>query len=293
METPTHVTTQQNKKPATPLDKIRVALTEQGMLNKVINYYGGDKDAGVAFMTSVIDYIRRVPKLLDCTHESLAIAFAQSAQYHFMPSSVGGEAYVIPYKNEAKFQIGYQGLVTLIYRTRKVLSIDSNIVYENDVFEYQEGLNASLIHKPSFGREKGKPIGVYTVAHLEGGVKTFKVMDEAAIMKIKGLSKAKASPESPWNSNLDPELWMWRKTCLIQHIKTLPKSIELQAAIEKDYEGEGIDKPVLDPIGVATARASHEPEKPVTATAPKVVKNEAETPPAPDESVMEDIIERD
>lgn len=256
----THAVTTPNKKPATPLDQFKVTLFRDGM-KQVVNYYNGNEDEAKRFLTGAVEYVRRVPKLLDCDGISLMMAFVQSAQFRFMPSGVGGEAYVIPYGRDAKFQLGYQGIITLLYRTNKVAGISSNIIFENDVFEYEEGLEARLVHKPAmFGKKKGKAIGVYTVAEMIGGAKTFKVMDEEAIMAIKNLSKAKASKESPWNSDKDPELWMWKKTCLIQHAKLLPKTQELQAAIEKDYEGEGMDKGTLDAGGIAVGKAFHQPE---------------------------------
>ncbi len=253
----THIVTTPNKKPTAPIDVLNVALAGKPM-TQVMNYYNGNRDEAHRFMTAAIQYVRKVPKLLDCSQESLIMAFVQSAQFRFMPSGASGEAYVIPYGREAKFQIGYQGIVTLLYRTNKISAIASNIIFENDVFEYEEGLNAKLIHKPAmFGKDKGKAIGVYTVAQMSDGAKSFKVMDEAAIMAIKNLSKAKATPDSPWNSDKDPEKWMWRKTCLIQHSKLLPKTEEIRKAIEMDNDGEGLDKPMFDVAGPATAKADH------------------------------------
>lgn len=258
----THIATTPNKKPVAPIDQLKVALFQDGM-KQVVNYYGGNEDEAKRFLTAAIEYVRRVPKLLECDRTSLMMAFVQSAQFRFMPSGVGGEAYVIPYGREAKFQLGYQGIVTLLYRTGKIKGISSMIIFENDIFEYEEGLEAKLIHKPIMfsNKPKGKAIGVYTVAQMSGGAKTFKVMDEDAIMQIKELSKAKGSKESPWNSDKDPEMWMWKKTCLIQHAKLLPKTQELQKAIEEDYKGEGMDKGNLDVGGIATARALHSPEQ--------------------------------
>lgn len=256
----THVATTPNRRPATPIDNLKLTL-ERDLRKQVVNYYGGREEEALRFMTACVDYVRRVPKLLECDPTSLLTALIQSAQFRFMPSGTSGEAYIIPYANEAHFQLGYQGIVTLLYRTEKVQGITANIIYENDHFDYQEGLDALLVHKPAmFGKEKGKAIGVYTVALMKGGTKTFKVMDEAAVMSIKNLSKAKASKESPWNSDKDPELWMWKKTCLIQHAKLLPKTEELQKAIDIDYDGEGLDKPRLDAGGIAVGAAFHGPE---------------------------------
>lgn len=261
MANETHIATQPNKRPPTDIEVVRKQM-EGEFINTVKNYYQGNEQEALRFKTAAVDYIRKVPKLLACNRISLLSAFVQIAQFRFLPSGVNGEAYVIPYGDEAKFQLGYQGIVTLLYRSGKVNAITANIIYKNDKFDYQEGLEAHLVHKPAmFGDEKGEPIGVYTIAQMKNGSKTFKVMDKEAIMGIKALSKAKASKESPWNSDKDPELWMWKKTCLIQHAKLLPKTQELQQAIEADYEGEGIDRPHLDAGGPAVGKAFHEPEE--------------------------------
>jgi len=254
----THVTTKQSR-PLTPIETFRTNL-EGEFVKTVANYYGGNESEAVRFKTAVVDYVRKVPKLLECDRISLLSAFVQLAQFRFMPSGVMGEAYVIPYGKEAKFQIGYQGLVTLLYRTSQVKGISANIVYENDEFNYEEGLNPILYHKPApFGKAKGKPIGVYTVAQLEGGARTFKVMSEAEVMQIKALSKAKGTADSPWNSDKDPFKGMWKKTCLIQHSKFLPKTADFQLAIEKDMEGEGMDRGGLDAGGPGVGKSFHTP----------------------------------
>jgi len=257
-ENNTHVVTKPNAKPPTKIEVLKAKMSGE-YLKQITNYYAGNKDEALRFMTAAIDYVRRVPKLLECDPMSLMTAMVQAAQFRFMPSGVSGEAYIIPYKTEAKFQMGYQGIVTLLYRTGKIVGITSNIIYQNDVFEYEEGLDARLIHKPAmFGKDKGEAIGVYTIAEMSGGAKTFKVMDKDAIMAIKALSKAKNSAESPWNSDKDPENWMWKKTCLIQHAKLLPKTQELVKAIEADYAGEGAEKPNLDSAGPAVGKVFHD-----------------------------------
>lgn len=259
----THTSSKPAPKPPTPIDVLRKNM-EGEFIVTVENYFRGNKDEALAFKTAAVDYIRKVPKLLDCDRISLLSAFVQIAQFKFMPSSVMGEAYVIPYAKEAKFQLGYQGLVTLLYRTPQVKSITANVVYENDEFDYIEGLEPKLYHKPAaFGKDKGKPVGVYTVAQLEGGVKTFKVMSEGEVMQIKNLSKAKATADSPWNSDKDPFKGMWKKTCLIQHSKFLPKTAEFKRAVELDMEGEGFEKPPYDAGGPAVGKAYHTTARPV------------------------------
>lgn len=257
----THITTKPNAKPLTKIDSLKAMMAGSEYQKSITNYFSGNKEEYLRFVTSAIDYVRKVPKLLECDRTSLMTAFVTVAQFKFMPSSVSGEMYVIPYGKEAKPQLGYQGIITLLYRAKTVTAITGNVVYKNDTFEFEEGLNPKLIHKPAtFGTPKGEAIGCYTIAVLASGEKTFKVMSKDDIMVIKNLSKAKNSADSPWNSNKDPFNWMWLKTCLIQHSKFLPKTPELIKAIEIDNDGEGIEKPTIDAGGPATPKASHSNE---------------------------------
>lgn len=257
----THAVSKPNQRPPTPIEQVKGMMASSEYMKQITNYYRGNKDEAMAFLTSSVEYIRKVPKLLDCDRNSLLSALMISAQLRLMPSGVMGEAYIIPYANEAKFQLGYQGIITLIWRTEQVKSIKAIVVYDNEQFEYAEGLETMLVHVPTkFGGKKGEPVGVYAVAETVNGGKVFKVMSKDEIMGIKELSKAKASKESPWNSDKDPELWMWKKTCLIQLAKLLPKSKEIRKAIEEDYKGEGAQRSTLDAGGPAVGAALHTTE---------------------------------
>lgn len=254
---PTHAVTQPNKRPATAIDTFKVKLAQKDSHNQLLNLLGSEDEVR-RFQTSAIDYVRRVPKLLQTDPQSLLLALITAAQFRFLPSSVAGEAYIIPYGNEAKFQIGYQGWVTLLYRGGRVKGISAEVVYANDSFEYEAGLEPKLVHKPKMDGPRGEPVAVYTIAQLGGGVKTFHVMSKDEVMAIKNTSKAKGKADSPWNSG-DPLLAMWKKTCLIQHQKFLPKTPDIVKALEVDFEGEGMERPSFDAAGPATGRAAHAP----------------------------------
>lgn len=263
----THITTTPNKKPATPLEVFKVQLAKDYQ-NQVTNYFSGDKEKAMKFMSAVVHSTQKVPALLECSRETLMTAFMACAEYQLYPSSVSGEAYVLPYKGKAQFQLGYQGLITLFYRAG-VSAINTQIVYENDLFEYEEGLNAKLVHKPTqFGQPKGEAIGVYAIAEVNGA-KIFKAMGKDEVLKFREFSQAKGSDFSPWNAKNDPELHMWRKTCIKQLAKVLPKNETINKAIAKDNEESTLHNPGLDAAGVATGRALHSPTPAPAENGPK------------------------
>lgn len=258
-QTPSHAVTRPNynNKPTLNVDDLKKELVKD--YQKQVENYFGDKEKALKFMSAVMYSTQKTPKLLECDKTSLLQAFMSCAEFQLFPSNVSGEAFIIPYKGKAQFQLGYQGIITLLWRAG--INIRSQIVYEKDEFNYEEGLQAFLIHKPNIFGERGKPIGVYAIATLDNGQIQHKVMSEKDILEFKKLSQSKDSEYSPWNSKSDPELWMWKKTCIKQLAKTLPKTETIQKAIAIDNEESIIQKDKLDPTGPAAAKALHMPNE--------------------------------
>lgn len=192
--------------------------------------------------------LRLNPKLYKCTPDSFMGALFQSAQLGLEPN-IEGQAYIIPVNNkkqingewktipEAQFQIGYKGYVELFYRHQNSVSLHFDKVRDGDEFSYQYGTSASLTHVPSWDTG-GEARFYYAVAKLKNGGTVFKVMSkEECIEHGKQHSKCfdKKNEEfyknTPWAKDTDS---MCMKTVLIQLMKLLPKSIEIQRAISAD-----------------------------------------------------------
>ena len=173
---------------------------------------------------------RQNPKLASCTPESFIAALFTSAQLGLEPG-VGGQAYLIPYGNKVNFQIGYKGLVKLFYRSKNSLALDMQKVCKNDKFEYELGTDGFIKHTPAL-TNRGEVIAYYAVATLAGGAKTFKIMSkQECIEHGKKHSKSFSDKSSPWQTEPDA---MCMKTVLIQLLKVLPNSIEIQRALDMD-----------------------------------------------------------
>lgn len=264
----THVATTPNKPALSPLEILKYNLNKTYLV-QVVNFYDGDKRAAMRFMTGFVDHIRRQPKLMECTPLSLINSAMMIASFRFTPSSVSGEAYIIPYKNhgvpEAQFQMGYQGYVTLFYRAG-VRAIQGEIVRENDDFTLENGVPSHKVD-PRKGREaRGKAIGAFIKVVLPSGEPVYKYMNgEDIIAHGKKFSKAFSKDDSPWKESNDPELHMWKKTVLLQMKSMLPKNSELLRAMEEDFKDSTVSTAnVLDAGGPATGKALHAPEAPLT-----------------------------
>ena len=177
--------------------------------------------------------VRRTPLLAQCTPQSFGGAIMTCAQLGLEPG-VTGEAYLLPFRNnrkncyEVQLIIGYQGMLSLFWRSPLAKSFDAQTVYENDDFEYEYGLQPKLRHKPSLG-DRGAAIAYYSVATMTQGGAAFVVMSRADIEKIRQRSRAK--DDGPWKTDYDA---MAKKTCVRQLFKLLPKSAELAQAIAAD-----------------------------------------------------------
>lgn len=212
------------------INSFKVEL-QQAHYKTLVNFMKNEENAK-KFMSAVVYAVQKTPKLLEVERTSLMTAFMTCAEFNMFPSSASGEAYVIPYGKEAQFQLGYQGLITLLYRAG-IQSIRSEIVREKDEFEYKNGKVDHTIDIFKSNKDRGKAVGAYVIIKYKGE-EMVKAMNSEDILKFKDFSKSAGSSYSPWNESKDPELHMWRKTVLKQAAKLLPKNETFSRAIEED-----------------------------------------------------------
>ena len=195
--------------------------------------------------------MHRQPRLFQCTPLSVMGAMIQSATLGLSFDPNLGEAYMVPYKNnkkaadgswtavnEAQLQVGYQGLMKLVRNSGNIGEIRAQCVYENDLFEYEDGTKITVHHtRWEMLKRKGKTeasgpgklFAVYSVAETKDGAQSVKVMFVDEIEAIRKRSRAK--DDGPWITDYEA---MCKKTVIRQHCKMLPKSVELATAVTLD-----------------------------------------------------------
>lgn len=136
-----------------------------------------------------------------------------------------GQCYLVPYKNEVKAIVGYRGLLTLARRSGFINSIKAEMVYENDEFTLELGIETKVTHKPFLTGDRGKPKLVYMVAHFVDGGHHFEWMSIGEVNKIRDRSPAANKGSSPWTTDYEQ---MALKTVIRRGWKYLPMSIEMQ-----------------------------------------------------------------
>lgn len=182
------------------------------------------------------------PELSKCTPASLIGALVQTTQLGLMPGIVN-HCYYVPFNNkkqingewktlrEVQFILGYKGMIELVNRSREAAILSTEVVYENDLFNYELGLNPTLKHVPVWD-DRGKAIGVYCVAkNLLANEKLFIYLQKEDIEKVRGASKAKDSEYSPWSKWWEE---MAKKTAIKRICKLLPLAIDVQKKISTD-----------------------------------------------------------
>jgi recombination protein RecT len=191
------------------------------------------------FIETCIRAVKENPKLLQCDPKSLFGAVLLSAEVGLKPNTSLQHSFIIPYKGEAKFQIGYKGLIEIMYRNPRVKQITARAVFENDDFDYGYGLKPFLNHKPA-RKDKGKLECVYATC-LVDNEPVFVVVEKAELDAIRGFSKAIDSSFSPYNNGTDIHNWMEIKAGVKALSKLIPTSnnIEMAKAVEYDSKFEG------------------------------------------------------
>jgi len=147
------------------------------------------------FVLGVVNTIALKPDLLKCTPESLRNVVMTSATLG-LPIDAREYAYIVPYKGRAQLQVSYKGYVHIAKRDPDVDNIQAIIVYPDDKFSVDLGLNTVShipdLHSKSYGREY-EMTHVYAIVRFKqntGRAPMFEVMTKAQVDEIRGMSKA-------------------------------------------------------------------------------------------------------
>lgn len=170
--------------------------------------------------------ISRTPALIKCTPLSLLNAFMTSSQLGLEIGGTLGEAYLVPFGQEATFIPGYRGLQELARRGSNPVEIEAEVVREGDDFYYERGLTPKLVHKPN-PDQASKPTHFYAIGRPERGEPKFIVMTKAQVDAVR--ARSRASNNGPWVTDYDQ---MGCKTVARRLCKWLPLSPELREAVE-------------------------------------------------------------
>jgi len=181
-------------------------------------------------MAAVQMAVAKNPAIAGCTTVSIITAVGQALRSGL---EIGDTAHLVPFGRELTFIADYKGIAQLLVASGAVRHVELRVVRAGDHFEYEYGLDARLVHRPS-AEGTGAITHAYVVFRLPLNRSAFDVLSIAEIDAI----RQKYSKQ--WKVGPVPG-WYAKKTVLRQAAKTLPKSEKLtraMRAIEADAEAE-------------------------------------------------------
>ena len=193
MATTTGIELKKNTITAAKEAKTLKGMLEMPAYKNKFNEMLGKKAAG--FMSSIIAVTNNNKYLAKANPATVIGAAAQAAMLDLPINQSLGFAYIVPYGNEAQFQLGYKGYIQLAQRSGQYVDIGAKTVFEGEL-EYEN----RLLDKFKFGERTGdKVIGYLAYFRLTNGFEKMLFMElDEMIAHAKKYSKNYKGGTDKW-----------------------------------------------------------------------------------------------
>jgi recombination protein RecT len=193
-------------------------------------------DAAVDILTRhYMTAIRLNPQLMECSQDSLLAALLLSAQVRMEPGPLG-HVYLVPYKRECVWMLGYTGILELARRSERVGALAARVVWDNDEYVRpwvdEKGEHFAL--RPGAEDERGDRVGVLvTWKERAGSTWVARALDvpPSRVERARQASPAARKGAGPWTTD---ESAMWAKTGIRYARPWLPLSPDAGYAMQHD-----------------------------------------------------------
>ena len=183
-----------------------------------------------AFLSSVLTVLSQNELLAKASKESVYSAALMSATLNLPINQNLGFAYIVPFKGQASFQLGYKGYLQLAQRSGQFKTISATPIYEGQIISK----NPLTGYEFDFeNRESDKVIGYAAYFELLNGFnKTLYMSVEDITNHAKKYSQTFKKGFGVWKDNFES---MAQKTVLkLLLSKYAPLSVEMQKAVVSD-----------------------------------------------------------
>ena len=245
-------------KPQTPMQKFNAQIRGTNAQEYLTSVLGEKKDA---FVTSLVSVVGNDANLQKCNPMSVIYAAMKSVPLGLPVEPNLGYSAVIPYGDNASFQIMRNGWVELAMRTGQVKFIANEIVHEGELVKKNRFTGEYIFDEDA--KTSDKVIGYMAYIKLNSGFEktVYWTVEECKAHALK-YSQTFRKGYGNWKDSFDS---MALKTVLKNLIvKYCPKSAELQDAIRADqsvtnkdnvstYADNGPDEQVQPEAQTATA----------------------------------------
>jgi recombination protein RecT len=193
-------------------------------------------DAAVDILTRhYMTAIRLNPQLMECSQDSLLAALLLSAQVRMEPGPLG-HVYLVPYKGECVWMLGYTGILELARRSERVGALAARVVWDCDAYDPpwidEKGEHFQL--RPGPEDDRGDRVGVLVTWKERAGsswVARALWCPPSRIERAKQASPAARKGAGPWTTD---ETAMWAKTGIRYARPWLPLSPDAGYAFQHD-----------------------------------------------------------
>lgn len=210
-------------------------LSQEGIKKRINEVVGGEN--GQRLITAIISATTANTALQKCSNQSILSAALVGESLKLSPSPQLGQYYMVPFKTEAQFQLGYKGYIQLALRSGQYKKLNVMAIKDGELVNFNpldEEIEVNLIQN-ELERENAKTIGYYAMFEYLNGFKkamywSREKMESHAMKYSKGYQAKKGY--TFWEKDFDG---MAYKTMLRQLIsKWGIMSIEMQTAIDSD-----------------------------------------------------------
>ena len=134
----------------------------------------GDKSG--AFLNSIVNLVNQSKQLQNCNPISIMTAAKRAATLDLPIDPTLGFAAIVPYKDNAQFQLQYKGIIQLCIRSGQYRNVDATEIYMDELESYNRITNEIKFtpvekHKMREAGDVGNVVGFYGWFELLNGFK--------------------------------------------------------------------------------------------------------------------------
>lgn len=180
--------------------------------------------------------------LQNCKTDTILASLMTATQLGLEPG-INGQGYLIPHKDTCTFVPGWKGLVDLVARSGRA-TVWTGAVFQGDKFDYQLGDEPFCRHKP--GDSEGEFTHVYAIGRVKDAqMPVIEVWTRGKVNKHLSQYNKVGNRHYALASESNFEMYA-RKVALMQVLKYMPSSIELNNAMAVSHAAEAGQGAVIE-----------------------------------------------
>jgi recombination protein RecT len=198
---------------ARPMERVRNYMLSPEVKERFSEMMGPN---GIYYLNQVLITVANSEELQKCDPKSILVSAMRAASLRLSVEPSSGQAWIIPYKGKASFQLGYKGVYELALRTNQYRFINVITIYEGEEVVENRMTGLQTIE----GKRTGDTVIGYMLYFqlLKGYEKTFYMTVEEIEDHARRYSQSYKFSRSPWNDPHERPKMM-KKTVLVNGLR--------------------------------------------------------------------------